>query len=410
MLELNSPKNTESLASNIGAAPVLNHTDCSMCTKYCLRHPVVTKTRRDVMICRGQFGQAQRARFVKAWDRETANIGDCCPEGMFERTASLARSLYRWAKAGFSVPVDEAVETRRKLCGNCLYEKDGECTRCGCNILAKTAVSTERCPLGIWTTSFPPLRRVIKSPVRNLLFHIYPTADKLELWHKHANTLKKHLHLFNGRRIAGIALDDKTLSAEQTKDIFAGVFDEWIEKKNVPTRREGVTFLDMLKMLSSSDDDITFYCHGKGSRHPDTQLSIQFWTDSMYSLLLGHYQVVENMLHDFPVLGSFKRYNQFRLEKHNSWHYSGTFFWFKNKEALSKPNTFSIQSFFAAVEAWPGNVFKSYEAGCVFSDTGPDLYSQSSWELDFLPLLQDRERALCRLDQFSESVFKKPDR
>jgi hypothetical protein len=58
----------------------------------------------------------------------------------------------QWAKFyGYKVIATPWVQDRREgLCMTCDFQKDGECTKCGCLILSKTLLNTEACPVGRW--------------------------------------------------------------------------------------------------------------------------------------------------------------------------------------------------------------------------------------------------------------------
>lgn len=59
---------------------------------------------------------------------------------------------YQWAAAnGYKLIATSAVmERRSKLCETCDFYNDGVCDRCGCLILSKTLLNTEKCPVGRW--------------------------------------------------------------------------------------------------------------------------------------------------------------------------------------------------------------------------------------------------------------------
>lgn len=390
------------------------HTDCNSCKSagYCLRHPSIDKSKRDFLICRGDMGPRQRVRFMRAWDKQDKNAAACCPEGLYDRTMSFMKAMFKWTRSGFQTPPETSVKTRRSLCGKCPFNKENTCTVCSCDITAKTALSTESCPLGIWTSSFEPLHREIKAPRKHLLFHCYPTKKNEQKLIWHSKKLKHYLHLFDGVRSIGVSLDEaghqktvNTLPIERVKEIFDGTFQNWIVKINVPQKREGVTFLDLMDTVpqTNCDNDITFYCHGKGVRHEGGGTdAIHAWTETMYDVLLSHWPVVKNALDEAPMLGCFRQFNPFRLKNNHSWCYSGTYFWFKNKEVFERKTWAYLHDFFACVEAWPGNVFHAHEVSCMFHDNCKNMYDGSRWDLELLPLLQKREFALCMLDRYLE--------
>ena len=44
----------------------------------------------------------------------------------------------------------ETVEERLSHCTDCEHNKMGICKRCGCIIQAKTRLSNQQCPIGLW--------------------------------------------------------------------------------------------------------------------------------------------------------------------------------------------------------------------------------------------------------------------
>lgn len=76
------------------------------------------------------------------------------PRGNFPtltvRIRNFARSLLRWAQAGFPIAIREERMKRIKICGECPYKRKGYCTQCGCFIAVKSAFQTEVCPLNYW--------------------------------------------------------------------------------------------------------------------------------------------------------------------------------------------------------------------------------------------------------------------
>lgn len=65
--------------------------------------------------------------------------------------AGLAKATLRIDRAS-----TEAIEERRKVCSGCPeFMPAGiasKCRACGCNLMAKTTIASERCPLGKWAS------------------------------------------------------------------------------------------------------------------------------------------------------------------------------------------------------------------------------------------------------------------
>jgi len=43
-----------------------------------------------------------------------------------------------------------AQNRRLEICNMCDFFQDGECLKCGCSVVAKTMMATEKCPVGRW--------------------------------------------------------------------------------------------------------------------------------------------------------------------------------------------------------------------------------------------------------------------
>lgn len=73
---------------------------------------------------------------------------------MIKVFASFAGAFFRvqWAKwRGYEVIATAAVQdTRDVRCTVCSFFKDGECTKCGCMVMAKIMLNTEKCPINRW--------------------------------------------------------------------------------------------------------------------------------------------------------------------------------------------------------------------------------------------------------------------
>ncbi len=211
------------------------------------------------------------------------------------------------------------------------------------------------------------------SDVRNLIYHIWPNS-KTDNWRWNVRQLLNRIDLFNGVRSIGVVVDGETVSLTEVQAEFGDTrIDNWIERQNNPKRREGATFLDLMETLPR-DNSVTCYAHAKGVRHHTGSLTID-WADMLYRSTMENWPRIRDQLEQFPVTGAFKRYGTFRIPNNHHWHYSGTFFWFRNQDTFSRESwRFLHPNFFACVEAWPANIYTSTEAACLFGDNAGDLY------------------------------------
>lgn len=211
--------------------------------------------------------------------------------------------------------------------------------------------------------------------VRNLLFHVWPSSDA---WRWNVDQLLQRISLFNGRRIVAVVTDHNTVSPHEVEAAFKGNVDELITLPNIPSRREVVTFLSLWNSIKSiHPSHITFYCHGKGIRPERVgDQAVRKWTEIMYSANLDYWPRVETLLKQYPVVGAFKKVGHGWLphESNSAWHYSGSFYWFRNRDVFSKPDWQRIDQFWSGIEPWPSLHFPVEQAGCIFKQgTVPQL-------------------------------------
>jgi len=69
----------------------------------------------------------------------------------------IEQIFWGWAKYSFMTlgwkPKPEQwhlAEQRLYICDECPVRKNNKCTKCSCNLMAKTLVATEKCPEGKW--------------------------------------------------------------------------------------------------------------------------------------------------------------------------------------------------------------------------------------------------------------------
>jgi hypothetical protein len=241
--------------------------------------------------------------------------------------------------------------------------------------------------------SYPPIECAdLSNAVRHLTFHVWPVAG-FGAWQWNCDRLMEHADLFNGRRIVAIATSKETDSADSVKDYLQDFTDEFIVIKNDNRLREVATWVPMLKKLEEyrSESDVTFSCHAKSVRHrivPGVEGSTLFdWTSAMYETCL-QWGAVLPLLEEFATVGSFRR-----LQSHMTgrggfgpWHYSGSFYWWRNRDAFRRNWRYTPNQFFGT-EAWPGIMFEAHESGVLFSDKTGDLYDKSYFDSEIRPAL-----------------------
>lgn len=206
--------------------------------------------------------------------------------------------------------------------------------------------------------------------LRHMLYHVYPGGN----WRWNVHKLLRHIDVFNGVRSVAIATDgDPDIVKLEFKDTR---IDNWIVLPNSPTLREVVTFPPLLETVKDLPG-ITWYGHTKGTSREITKYpTVMTWTKLCYESTLGRMEAVDEALQSFCVAGPFRR--KLTMGR-SSWHFSGTFFWFKNEVVFTKPHYYKLYPAKAgtsqiAVEAWPGSLFKYNESYCLFMDNCRNLY------------------------------------
>lgn len=214
---------------------------------------------------------------------------------------------------------------------------------------------------------------------RHLLMHIWPTRNGA--WQWNVDQVIARAEVFNGSRTVGVAVDNDTCTMQEVQAYFAerGFDAELFSVPNDKHKREGTTFLRLMAAVSGKPG-ITFYCHAKGARHGSfgNDTTIRRWTDVMYQATLDRVERVEEILLTNCMAGPFKRYGMFKTPNNKQWHYSGTFYWFRNRDVFSRDWNAIDKTFFAA-ESWPGRIFWRDEVACLFLDNVGDLYQHEYW-------------------------------
>jgi hypothetical protein len=212
--------------------------------------------------------------------------------------------------------------------------------------------------------------------------HVWPT-EGCTAWRWNCDQVKKRASLFNGKRVIAIAQGGGTEDADIVKAYMQDFTDQFIVVQNNPKIREGASFPLLLEQVSNfSDNSFTFYCHAKGARHRggfgNDGSTLHKWTSTMYEKCLDNWDIVKSALEQKAMTGCFKRYGNFKTPGNNRWHYSGSFYWFRNKDVFSR-NWRKIDNMFFAVESWPGHMFTAAETHCLFVDHCEDLYNLEYW-------------------------------
>jgi hypothetical protein len=225
---------------------------------------------------------------------------------------------------------------------------------------------------------------------RHFLYHLGAFAAT-DTWRRNVEQVKKRLWLFNGRRAVAIATGPTMVDPDQVIEAFDGQIDQFFRIPNNPKLREVATFVPLLSEVEGYASDITFYAHAKGVTRPvNPGVTVHTWTDLMYETCLDYFPRVHRLLQSYPMAGSFKKVGKCFTGSRSTWHYSGTYYWFRNKDVFSKQWR-KIDMQWWGTESWPGVMFPQNEAGCIFHDgpfPGLDLYSMEYLKGTVMPAYQ----------------------
>lgn len=234
-------------------------------------------------------------------------------------------------------------------------------------------------PPGPAGTPAGPYVRPVK---RNLLYHIAPLKDN-GVWQWNVKELLKRIHQFDGRRVVSLVTGPNMDPPELVQEFFKGTVRDWVITPNNPSLGEMVNFRTLWQRVQTLDPwEITFYGHAKGVSHSwEEGTPIREWTRVLYEVCLDHPHLVERDLLDHPFTGAFKKVGQGFEDSTSNFHYSGTFYWARNRDVFSRNWKACEQTRFGS-ETWPSMISSPGEAACLFYE-GP-VPEVTLYEADFV--------------------------
>ena len=233
-------------------------------------------------------------------------------------------------------------------------------------------------------------RQKFHSPtVRNLLYHVCPFKGN-GVWQRNIEQLLERIDLFNGKRVVGIVTGGNCDPPQMVIDAFKGHVQDFIIERNNPKLREVVTFLPLWERVETDDPyQATFYGHSKGVTKPvNPGVTCHPWRDVMFETCLDYWPLVEKVLTQYPIAGSFKKIGAGFFSSHSAWHYSGTFYWVRNAELFKNRNWRNVDRMWWGNESWPGIIFHPVEAACLFWEAAVpqmNLYDFHYWYGTVMP-------------------------
>lgn len=318
--------------------------------------------------------------------------------------------------------VQPASPTRCKFLGD--HTGSVKCPSCKGHVEVKTFACSKfgTCTLGKRTLGLASCsgckeyRSASSTPItkRNLLYYIYPVSDN-GVWQKCVDELLPHLGLFNGKIVVFVAQDPEdgrrpygpvdgprtgsrtdSLSHVVTRFGPKALRVEFLTGFNSADLWESAHHNRLFSRVHSLDpSEATLYAHAKGVTRPNLHPAHRWRQVALETL--ANWPTVERSLDQYPVTGSFKKIGRGWAKKESSsqWHYSGSFWWFRN-QALFSRKWQKIDKFWAAIESYPSLHFTSAEAGCVFHEArvaNMNLYNLAYWDSVVEPeLLRWREQ------------------
>ena len=171
-----------------------------------------------------------------------------------------------------------------------------------------------------------------------------------------------------------VALDKNTSTLDNVRRVLDWDQIEYIKVPNDKDLREVASFKTLLEAVKSTEDnEATFYAHSKGNSTPENALAVEYWRNAMYHHLLDHCEVARDLLWSKPCVGTCKwmwpdSHKPFPSRMNNiyRWMYSGTFFWFRNRDVFNHPDWDNVVADRYGAEGWLGGLFPAEQAATVF--------------------------------------------
>lgn len=288
-------------------------------------------------------------------------------------------TMKAWGEDDRKPSSDHEHDERAKICAACpMKTLLSRCKVCDCFLPAKVAMRVSFCPTGKWFVE-QPVRPVGQ---RNLIYFVAPLLTNMPSWQKNLAMLLKRIELFDGKRVICVAQGKGCAKLSAVQAFFEGIrIDEWQTITNNKKIREVAAHIDLLESVKDTPG-VTFYAHTKGvTRGPNP--AVKYWVEASYEVNLDDWSSVERALSQYSMCGAFKHYGMFSLPNNFRWHYSGTFYWFRNDDVFSR-NWKKVDRTFIGAEAWPAFMFKSTETACIAFDDIRNAYSIEEWDSTLL--------------------------
>ena len=245
---------------------------------------------------------------------------------------------------------------------------------------------------------------------RHLLYHIYPLSGN-GVWQSNVRQLCERLHVINGKRIVAIVVDPpdgrkpdptgpnapdrgRVFAPCDSPDAVKAAFGahandiDFIIVENDPRLREVKPFHAMMERLPRGISDVTLYAQAKGVTRRKNHIA-HHWARVLYIIYFDYWPIIDRQLRAKPVTGAFRKLGAgwSREVSTSQWHYSGSWFWFRNADLFAR-DWRRIDQFWSGIEPYPSQHFTFDETDCLFMEgvTGSqglagkmNLYSPDYW-------------------------------
>lgn len=321
----------------------------------------------------------------------------CCGGGSLveqaiERGKRLKSAAVDFWKDGLTIATSSIRRFRKSQCGSCPLLKNGFCDDstgmgCGCLVWAKRKARAASCPQQKWFAQHDNYDPLV-SPVRSMIFHIYPKRGAEWNWHWHIENIRHVAHLFNGKIAIGITHGSGTATPDEVRRLMEGIpVTDWVIERNVRGQDETVTFRKLLSIVKSDDPQAVFFRgHTKGVTHQPHSIE-QEWASLMWSTCFD-LPSVDDALASHVLAGPLKCQEPLVDAKPWNWFYAGSFYWGRSRPLFEREWE-HVEAGRWWAEGWPGYIAQSPEAACLIHDftdgsvLRPDYWNtivQPSWK------------------------------
>lgn len=215
---------------------------------------------------------------------------------------------------------------------------------------------------------------------RDCLYHVYPLGGEAgQVWRKCLGMLLRRSSLFTGMKVIACMTGPNLESPSLVRGMAGPHGFTVAEIPNDPALRETKTLLECLPLFETRDPHRALLCaHAKGVTRPyDRGSTVHAWANVCHEVCLDYWPLVEEQLRSHPITGPFKKVGRGFKGSASSWHYSGSFAWFRSADLFARDWRRADRQWWGG-ESYAGLHYKPDEAGILFCEGSVnelDLYS-----------------------------------